>query len=94
VIKANATEEFFVRRRPLYEVVGMMGFWGLIINGAQAAGLESKSWKEMTWNGPNSEIFVHLTIVKLRAHDDSAVGLLIAYTAGNILPHNQSSYIC
>jgi hypothetical protein len=94
VIKANATEEFFVRRRPLYEVVGMMGFWGLIINGAQAAGLESKSWKDMTWNGPNSEIFVYLTIAGLCAHGDSVVGLLIAYTAGNIPPHNQSQHVC
>jgi hypothetical protein len=33
----------------------MMGFWGTIINGAQAAGLESKNWSAMTWNGENSE---------------------------------------
>lgn len=30
---SNSLEEFFVRRRPLYEVVGQMGFWGMIING-------------------------------------------------------------
>jgi len=47
----NATEEFFVRKRPLYEVVGMLGMWGTIINGAQAAGLEHKQWTTSNWDG-------------------------------------------
>ncbi|KAF8518954.1 DUF914-domain-containing protein [Hysterangium stoloniferum] len=47
----NATEEFFVRRSPLYEVVGMLGFWGTIINGIQAAGLEHKQWMTSNWDG-------------------------------------------
>ena len=34
---ANATEEFFVRKSPLYEVVGQLGMWGTLINGIQAA---------------------------------------------------------
>ncbi|EKM81801.1 hypothetical protein AGABI1DRAFT_54807 [Agaricus bisporus var. burnettii JB137-S8] len=46
----NATEEFFVRKRPLYEVVGQLGMWGFIINGIQASGLESKSMKQVPWN--------------------------------------------
>ncbi|KAG1814528.1 hypothetical protein EV424DRAFT_1541357 [Suillus variegatus] len=37
----NATEEFFVRRSPLYEVVGQLGMWGTLINGIQAASLEA-----------------------------------------------------
>lgn len=49
----NATEEFFVRKRPLYEVVGQMGMWGVLINGIQAAGLEHGSMKKMSWNGEN-----------------------------------------
>jgi solute carrier family 35 protein F1/2 len=51
---ANATEEFFVRKRPLYEVVGQLGMWGTIINGIQASALEHKKWKESTWSGENS----------------------------------------
>lgn len=47
----NATEEFFVRRSPLYEVVGMLGMWGMIINGIQAAGLEHGSWMTSNWDG-------------------------------------------
>jgi len=26
---ANATEEYLVRKRPLYEVVGQLGMWGV-----------------------------------------------------------------
>ncbi|GJJ11097.1 hypothetical protein Clacol_005328 [Clathrus columnatus] len=47
----NATEEFFVRRSPLYEVVGMLGMWGTLINGIQAAGLEHKGWVHSNWRG-------------------------------------------
>ena len=53
-IVANATEEFLVRRRPLYEVVGQLGMWGTIINGIQASALEHKKWKQSTWSGENS----------------------------------------
>lgn len=51
---ANATEEFFVRRRPLYEVVGQLGMWGTLINGIQAAGLEHKNMRTANWSGMNS----------------------------------------
>lgn len=52
---ANATEEFFVRRSPLYEVVGQLGMWGMIINGIQAAGLEHHDMTQASWNGKTSE---------------------------------------
>jgi solute carrier family 35 protein F1/2 len=51
---ANATEEFFVRRSPLYEVVGQLGMWGTIIGGVQAAIIEHNKMKEVTWSGRNS----------------------------------------
>ncbi|CAE6401579.1 unnamed protein product [Rhizoctonia solani] len=47
----NATEEFLVRKRPLYEVVGQLGMYGMIINAIQASGLEHKEMKNVTWNG-------------------------------------------
>ncbi|KAJ3565112.1 hypothetical protein NP233_g7852 [Leucocoprinus birnbaumii] len=47
---ANATEEFFVRKRPLYEVVGQLGMWGFIWNGIQASALEARQMKEVPWN--------------------------------------------
>ena len=51
---ANATEEFFVRRSPLYEVVGQLGMWGTLINGIQAAGLEHNGMRTANWSGENS----------------------------------------
>jgi solute carrier family 35 protein F1/2 len=32
---SNVTEEYFVRKRPLYEVVGQMGLFGSIISAIQ-----------------------------------------------------------
>ena len=43
-----------MRRSPLYEVVGQLGMWGMIINAIQAAGLEHKAMREATWSGMNS----------------------------------------
>ncbi|ETW79224.1 hypothetical protein HETIRDRAFT_324636 [Heterobasidion irregulare TC 32-1] len=57
----NATEEFFVRRSPLYEVVGQLGMWGTIINGIQMAGLEHKGMREATWSGFNIGLLVAYT---------------------------------
>ncbi|KAG6821458.1 hypothetical protein H0H93_010182 [Arthromyces matolae] len=58
---ANATEEFFVRKRPLYEVVGQLGMWGTLINGIQAAGLEHEAMKLATWNRMTIGILVAYT---------------------------------
>ncbi|TEB36499.1 DUF914-domain-containing protein [Coprinellus micaceus] len=45
----NATEEFFVRKRPLYEVVGQLGMWGFIIGGVQASALEWRDMRVVPW---------------------------------------------
>ncbi|OAX38741.1 DUF914-domain-containing protein [Rhizopogon vinicolor AM-OR11-026] len=47
----NATEEFFVRHSPLYEVVGQIGMWGVLINGIQALSLERRDMALASWNG-------------------------------------------
>jgi len=77
---SNATEEFFVRNRPLYEVVGQMGFWGTIINGAQAAGLEHALWTQVPWNGPIGGLIIAYTIA-----------MLILYTVAPLLYRISSS---
>ena len=38
------------------KVVGQLGMWGFLINGIQAAALEHKGMKTVTWNGATSEI--------------------------------------
>lgn len=57
----NAYEEWRVRQRPLYEVVGQFGMWGVIINGVQAAGLEHKQIREATWDGATVGLLVAYT---------------------------------
>ncbi|KAG6909034.1 hypothetical protein DXG01_002308 [Tephrocybe rancida] len=57
----NATEEFFVRKRPLYEVVGQLGLYGTLINGVQAAGLEHGAMKLASWNSMTIGLLVAYT---------------------------------
>ncbi|GBE86605.1 hypothetical protein BKA93DRAFT_94067 [Sparassis latifolia] len=76
----NATEEFFVRRSPLYEVIGQLGMWGMIINGIQAAGLEHKQMTTSTWSGENIGILIAYT-----------ASMFILYTVAPILYRMASS---
>jgi len=57
----NATEEFFVRRSPLYEVVGQLGMWGTLINGIQAASLEHVDMTTASWNGATIGLLIAYT---------------------------------
>ena len=47
---SNVYEEWFVSGRPLYEVIGQLGFWGMIINGVQAGIFDRQSFQAATWN--------------------------------------------
>ncbi|MCJ1473941.1 hypothetical protein MMC13_002597 [Lambiella insularis] len=49
---SNIAEEFLASERPLYEVVGQLGFWGMIINGVQAGIFDRGSFQSATWDGP------------------------------------------
>lgn len=55
---ANASEEFLVRQRPLYEVVGQLGMWGFLINGVQSSALEWRGMKEVPWTGATSKFIL------------------------------------
>jgi len=59
---ANVSEEFLVSKRPLYEVVGQMGFWGMIINGVQAAIFDRDSFRAATWDGHVAGYLVGYTL--------------------------------
>ena len=48
---ANVAEEYLVSKRPLYETVGMLGAWGIIINGTVAAIFDRSSFKTAVWDG-------------------------------------------
>ena len=48
---SNVGQEYLVRQRPMYEVVGQLGFWGTIINGIQLAILERHELQNINWDG-------------------------------------------
>jgi len=77
---SNAAEEFFVRQSPLYEVVGQLGMWGTIINGVQAAALEHKRMKTVTWDGAVAGFLVAYT-----------ASMFVLYTTAPILYRMASS---
>ncbi|CUS07449.1 unnamed protein product [Tuber aestivum] len=48
---SNVVEEFFVSKKPLFEVIGQLAFWGMLINGTQAGIFDRASFRSATWNG-------------------------------------------
>ncbi|KAF2768625.1 DUF914-domain-containing protein [Teratosphaeria nubilosa] len=47
---SNVLEEFLVSKRPMYEVIGQLGFFGIIINGITAAIFDRQHFKEAQWS--------------------------------------------
>lgn len=48
---SNVVEEYFVTKRPVYEVIGQLGFWATFINGIQACIFDRSSFASASWNG-------------------------------------------
>lgn len=48
----NTAEEFLVSKRPLYEVVGQIGFWGMLISGAQTGIFDRDGFHQANWHEP------------------------------------------
>ncbi|KAL2268839.1 hypothetical protein VTJ83DRAFT_3685 [Remersonia thermophila] len=48
---ANVYEEWFVSKRPVYEVLSFLGVFGVCINGVQWAIFDRRSFEGATWNG-------------------------------------------
>ena len=59
---ANVFEEFMLSERPLYEVVGQLGQWGMIINGVQAAIFDRGSFQTAVWDPPVSGYLTGYTL--------------------------------
>lgn len=59
---SNVAEEFLASKRPLYEVVGQLGFWGMLINGAQAGIFDRASFRSATWDGAVGGYIVGYTL--------------------------------
>lgn len=48
---SNVFEEYLVSRRPAYEVLAMLGLFGAVINGVQAAIFDRAAFASATWDG-------------------------------------------
>jgi solute carrier family 35 protein F1/2 len=59
---SNVVEEFFVSKRPMYEVIGQLAFWGMIINGVQAGIFDRTSFQDASWNGQVAGYLVGYTL--------------------------------
>jgi solute carrier family 35 protein F1/2 len=60
---SNVFEEWFVSKRPMYEVLSMLGLFGMIILGIQAAIFDRDSFNEATWNGDIAGYLVGYTLI-------------------------------
>ncbi|KAF1812629.1 DUF914-domain-containing protein [Eremomyces bilateralis CBS 781.70] len=60
---SNVFEEFLISRRPMYEVVGQLAFWGMLINGVQAAIFDRASFRAAVWDGPVFGYLVGYTLI-------------------------------
>ncbi|KAH6916086.1 DUF914 domain membrane protein [Coprinopsis sp. MPI-PUGE-AT-0042] len=76
----NATEEFLVRKRPLYEVLGQLGMWAFLINGIQASAMEWKQMTEVPWTGDIIGLLLAFT-----------AAMLILYTVAPLIYRMASS---
>lgn len=60
---SNTFEEYLVSERPIYEVIGQLGFWAMFINGVQCAIFDRQSMAEAQWNGEMGGWFAGFTLV-------------------------------
>lgn len=60
---SNCFEEFLVSKRPIYEVVGQLGFWGMLINGVQAGIFDRDSFHHAHWNAKVGGYLTGFTLI-------------------------------
>lgn len=60
---SNIFEEWFVSKRPAYEVLGMLGLFGIIINGTTAAIFDRQSMADAVWDGEIAGYIVGYTLI-------------------------------
>ncbi|KAL1625584.1 hypothetical protein SLS56_007243 [Neofusicoccum ribis] len=59
----NTFEEFLVSKRPVYEVLGQLGFWAMLVNGAQAGIFDRASFRAATWDAAVGGYMAGYTLV-------------------------------
>jgi len=59
---SNTMEEFMSSKRPVYEVIGQLAFYGMIINGAIAGIFDRSDFQTAVWNGQVAGYLVGYTL--------------------------------
>jgi solute carrier family 35 protein F1/2 len=88
---SNVFEEWFVSKRPMYEVLGMLGLFGVVINGVTAAIFDRASFQSATWDGQvggyivgyTLALFIFYTLAPLILRMASAAFFDISLLTGN-----------
>ncbi|CAG8533416.1 24656_t:CDS:2 [Dentiscutata erythropus] len=65
---SNVIEEYYVRKRPAYEVLGQMGFWGMIISGIHVAILERSELTNAAWTGPSISLAISFVVTTIMVY--------------------------
>ncbi|KAG9082890.1 hypothetical protein FRC06_004789 [Ceratobasidium sp. 370] len=79
---SNATEAILVRKRPVHEVVGQIGMYGMVLNTIQAVALEHEGIRKARWDGPIIGLLVAFTTGR---------SLFILYSVAPLLYRSASS---
>lgn len=58
----NTAEEYFVSKRPVYEVLGQLSFYACIIDGVQSAIFDRGNYHTSTWDGKVGGYLVGFTL--------------------------------
>ncbi|KAF2201782.1 DUF914-domain-containing protein [Delitschia confertaspora ATCC 74209] len=60
---SNVFEEFLVSKRPVYEVIGQLAFWGMLINGVQAGIFDRDGFHHANWNSAVGGYLTGFTLI-------------------------------
>ncbi|KAK4942615.1 hypothetical protein LTR28_008647 [Elasticomyces elasticus] len=60
---SNCFEEWFVSKRPMYEVIGQLAFWAMLINGTQAGIFDRAGFATAVWDGQVAGYLVGYTLI-------------------------------
>lgn len=77
----NTFEEWYVSKRPMYEVLSFLGLFGMIINGVQAAIFDRESFRGATWNADVGGWLAGYTIILATFYSSVPLLLRIASAA-------------
>jgi solute carrier family 35, member F1/2 len=78
---SNVFEEWFVSKRPMYEVLGMLGIFGIIINGITAAIFDRTSFQNAVWDGQVGGWLVGYTLALAHFYSLAPIMLRMASAA-------------